>query len=90
MSTKILPIRKHIHDCLKNFPWTSDTQFEAIWIYVDHQLAGRGRGRQALLRAGMSDFSDRILEYQYFVTMGEGDLYEISKGKDLNVEKSNW
>jgi hypothetical protein len=34
------------------------------WAYVDHQLAGRGRGRQALLRAGMSDFSDRSLEYQ--------------------------
>jgi hypothetical protein len=26
---------------------------------------------------------------QYFVTMGEGDLDEISKRKDLNVEKSN-
>lgn len=64
MSLKILPIRKYIHDCLKNFPWASDTQFEAVWTYVDHQLAGRGKGRQALLRAGMIDFSDRILEYQ--------------------------
>jgi len=88
MSTKILPIRKHIHDCLKNFPWTSDTQFEVIWTYVDHQLAGRGRGRQALLRAGMTDFSDRILEYQlrqanYYLKL----LNEEVQTRSINIDR---
>jgi len=35
-------------------------------------------------------FEIRRKRLQYFVTMEEGDHHEISKGKDLNVEKSNW
>ena len=81
MTSRILPVRKYIHDSLKTFPWASNTQFETIWTYVDHQLAGRGKGRQALLRSGMSDFSDRIIEYQlrqanYYLKLLNKDLHQ--------------
>ena len=85
MSSVILPVRKYIHDCLKNFPWSSETQFEAIWAYIDHQLAGRGRGRQALLRAGMSDFSDRILEYQ----LRQSNYYLKLLNKEVQTRSTN-
>ena len=47
---------------------------------MDHQLAGRGRGQQALLYSGMSDFSDRTIEYQlhqvnYYLKLLNEDLY---------------
>ena len=64
MPVKYLPVRKYIHDCFKNFPWASESQFETIWNYADHQLAGRDSGRKALLRSGMTPLTDRILEYQ--------------------------
>ena len=88
MTSKILPVRNYIHDALKNFPWASTTQFEAIWTYVDHQLAGRGRGRQSLLRAGMSPFSDRIIQYQlhqanYYLKLLNEDLYQ----RTLNIDR---
>ena len=88
MTSKILPVKKVIHDSLKNFPWTSNTQFEAIWTYVDHQLAGRGRGRQALLRSGMSPFSDRIIQYQlhhanYYLKLLNEDLHRHT----LNIDR---
>ncbi len=63
MTVQFLPVRNYIHDCFKNFPWASESQFETIWNYVDHQLAGRDRGRQAMLRSGMSELTDRITAY---------------------------
>ncbi len=88
MTSKTLPVRNYIHDSLKNFPWTSNTQFETIWTYVDHQLAGRGRGRQALQRSGMTPFSDRIIEYQlrqanYYLKLLNEDLHRHT----LNIDR---
>lgn len=88
MKSKILPVRTYIHETLKNFPWVSITQFEAIWAYVDHQLAGRGRGRQALIRSGISPFSDRILHYQlqhanYYLKLLNKDLQR----RTMNIDR---
>jgi len=63
VTAKYLSVRNYIHDCFKNFPWASKRQFETIWQYVDHLLAGRGFGRQALLRTGLTEMTDRMIQY---------------------------
>lgn len=63
MTVKFLPIRKDILNTFKNFPWASATQTETLVTSVDHLLAGRGKGRKALLRSGMTPLTDRKLQY---------------------------
>ena len=64
MSPDFLSVRSFVFNHLNTFPWASQRQAETIKDYIDQLVAGRESGRQALLRSGMTEFTDRIIKYQ--------------------------
>ncbi|MFX0094850.1 MAG: transposase [Candidatus Hodarchaeota archaeon] len=64
MSSDFLSVRSYIFNRLNTFPWASQRQAETVKNYIDQLVAGRASGRQALLRSGMTSFTDRIIQYQ--------------------------
>jgi len=80
MTSDILSVRANILQSINTFPWSSTRQAETIRAYIDHQVAGRGNGRQALLRSGMVDLTDRQLQYQ----LDRGLYYVQRFNRDLN------
>ena len=63
MSTNLHPIRSFIHNCIKTFPWSYPTQADALCAYIDTLIVGRQKSRRACLKAGMTNITDRQLQY---------------------------